>query len=439
MATWKTEYESKKTSADEAVKLIKSGDKVVFTHAGSEPLALVDAMVRNADNYRDVTISNMVSLGKGEYSRPEYKDRFEINSWFVSSCFRQAIADGYGDFTPVFFHEVPNYIRRGFFKIDVCLAMVSAPDEHGYCSLGVACDYSVQAIKSARVVIAQINDQMPVVYGDTFIHISEFDAVVEASEPIPEMKLPVIGETELAIGKHCASLVEDGSTLQLGIGAIPDAVLASLKDKKNLGIHSEMISDGVVDLVEAGVINNSQKKLNPGKCIVTFLMGTKRLYDFADRNPGVEMRTVDYVNHPMVIAQNNNMVCINSALAVDFMGQIVSDSIGTQQFSGVGGQVDFMRGAAMSLDNKGKGIIAMPSVVRKKDGSMISKITPFIEHGAAVTTSRQDADYVVTEYGIAKLKGKTLKQRARNLINIAHPRFRDELAAEFERRFLTTF
>ncbi len=439
MFEWKKEYESKITAADEAVRLIKSGDHVVLTHAGSEPMMLVDAMVRNAENYRNVIIHHMVTMGKGEFSKPEYKENFHVDSWFVSPCVRQSIADGYGDFTPVFFHEVPNYIRNGIFPLDVCLTMVSPPDEHGYCSLGVACDYSLQAIKSAKVVIAQINDQMPVVYGETFVHISEFDAIVIGSEPIPEMKIPVIGETELAIGRHCASLVEDGATLQLGIGAIPDAVLASLKDKKDLGIHSEMISDGVVDLVEAGVINNSRKSLNPGKCIVTFLMGTKKLYDFASRNPGLEMRTVDYVNHPTVIAQNSNMICINSALAVDFMGQIVSDSIGTKQFSGVGGQVDFMRGAAMTTDGKGKGIIAMPSVAKKKDGSMISKITPFIDHGAAVTTSRQDVDYVVTEYGIAELKGKSLKQRARNLIAIAHPQFRDQLAVEFEHRFLTKF
>ena len=433
------EYKSKLTTAEEAVKRIKSGDKVVFTHAGSEPLYLVDAMVKNAESYSNVTISNLVTLGKGEYSLPQYKDHFKINSWFVSPCVRQAIADGYGDFTPVFFHEVPNYIRRGIFEIDVCLAMVSSPDEHGYCSLGVASDYSTEAIRFAKLVIAQVNDQVPVVYGNTFVHVDDLDVIVEHSAPVPEMKIPVITETELAIGRNCALLVEDGSTLQLGIGAIPDAVLASLTHKKDLGIHSEMISDGVVDLIEAGVINNSRKALNPGKSIVTFLMGTKRLYDFANRNPGVELRTVDYVNHPMIIAKNNDMVCINSALAVDFMGQIVSDSIGTKQFSGVGGQVDFMRGAAMTLDGKGKGIIAMPSVAKKKDGSMISKITPFIDHGAAVTTSRQDADYVVTEYGIAELKGRTLKQRARNLINIAHPQFRGELASEFERRFLTTF
>ncbi len=439
MKKWEMEYKSKLTTAEEAVKRIKSGDKVVFTHAGSEPLYLVDAMVKNAESYSNVTISNLVTLGKGEYSLPQYKDHFKINSWFVSPCVRQAIADGYGDFTPVFFHEVPNYIRRGIFEIDVCLAMVSSPDEHGYCSLGVASDYSTEAIRSAKLVIAQVNDQVPVVYGNTFVHVDDLDVIVEHSAPVPEMKIPVITETELAIGRNCALLVEDGSTLQLGIGAIPDAVLASLTHKKDLGIHSEMISDGVVDLIEAGVINNSRKALNPGKSIVTFLMGTKRLYDFANRNPGVELRTVDYVNHPMIIAKNNDMVCINSALAVDFMGQIVSDSIGTKQFSGVGGQVDFMRGAAMTLDGKGKGIIAMPSVAKKKDGSMISKITPFIDHGAAVTTSRQDADYVVTEYGIAELKGRTLKQRARNLINIAHPQFRDELASEFERRFLITF
>ena len=419
--------------------MIKSGDRVVFTHVGSEPLALVDAMVKHANWYKDVQISNMVTLGKGEYTKPEYKDSFKFNGWFISQSTRKCVADGYGDFTPVFFHEVPKYIRKGIFPVDVCLAMISPPNEHGYCCLGVASDYSYQAIKSAKTVIAQINDQVPVIYGDTFIHISEIDCCVEHSAPIPELALPKIGEVELAIGKHCASLICDGATLQLGIGAIPDAVLQSLKDKKNLGIHSEMISDGVVDLFEAGVITNSEKAINRGKMIVTFLMGTKRLYDFADKNPMVEMRTVDYVNHPAVIAQNSNMVCINSALAVDFMGQIVSDTIGIMQYSGVGGQVDFMRGAAMTTDGNGIGIIAMPSVTVKKDGTKISKITPYMEKGAVVTTSRQDADYVVTEYGIALLKGKTLKERARNLIAIAHPDFREELIRAFEERFSVPF
>lgn len=439
MLNWREEYKKKLTTAEEAVKLIKSGDKVVLTHAVSEPLVLLDAMVANANDYRDVEISCMVNLGKGEFTKPEYKDCFKFNGWFLSACTRSCVAEKRGDFTPVFFHEVPNYIRRDIFHVDVCLAMVSPPDEHGYCNLGVSADYSVQAIRSAKTAIAQINDQVPVTYGDTFIHISEFVACVEHSQPLPDLKLPHIGEVELTIGKNCATLVPDGATLQLGIGAIPDAVLQSLKDKKNLGIHSEMISDGVVDLYEAGVINNTQKSINKGKMIVTFLMGTKRLYDFAHQNPVLEMRTVDYVNSPIVIAQNSNMICINSALSVDFMGQIVSECIGDMQFSGVGGQVDFMRGAAMAIDQKGKGIIAMPSVTVKKDGTMISKITGCVQQGAAVTTSRQDADYVVTEYGIAELKGKTLRQRAKNLIAIAHPKFREELKEIYTKKFGDTF
>ncbi|MEG1584579.1 MAG: acetyl-CoA hydrolase/transferase C-terminal domain-containing protein, partial [Anaerovorax sp.] len=298
---------------------------------------------------------------------------------------------------------------------------------------------TMQAIKSAKIVLAEVNDQVPVVFGDTFVHVSEIDKFVETSHPLPEIGLPRIGEVETAIGKNCASLIEDGATLQLGIGAIPDAVLSQLKDKKHLGIHSEMISDGVVDLYEAGVVDCSQKSIDKGKMTVTFLMGTKRLYDFAANNPMVELKPVDYVNHPVVVAQCANLVCINACLQVDFMGQVVSDSIGIKQFSGVGGQVDFVRGSAMSLDGKAKAIIAMPSFTKKKDGTMISKITPYIDHGAAVTTSRQDVDYIVTEYGIAPMKGKTLKERARNLINIAHPDFREDLKAEFEKRFNAKF
>lgn len=436
---WKEIYESRLCTAEEAVKSINSGDRVVFAHAVAEPAILVDAMVANAAAYKDVEVCHMVTLGKGAYSKPEMKEHFHFNGWFTSPATRDSIAQGHGDFTPVFFHEVPNYIRKGIFATDVFMVMVSPPDEHGYCCVGVSCDYTMQGIESAKIVLAEVNDQVPVVFGDTFVHVSKIDKFVETSHPLFELGLPKIGEVELAIGKHCAELVDDGSTLQLGIGAIPDAVLQSLKDKKDLGIHSEMISDGVVDLFEAGVVNNSKKGLNKNKMIVTFLMGSKRLYDFARENPAIEMRTVDYVNNPVVVAQNTNLVCINSCLAVDFMGQVVSDSIGTKQFSGVGGQVDFVRGAAMSLDGKGKAVIAMPSVANKKDGTMVSKITPYIDHGAAVTTSRQDVDYIVTEYGIAELKGKTLKDRARNLINIAHPDFREELKVEFEKRFNAKF
>ncbi|QIB70707.1 acetyl-CoA hydrolase/transferase family protein [Aminipila butyrica] len=436
---WKELYESRTCTAEEAVQKIKSHDRVVLAHSVSEPYELVDAMVANAENYENVTVSQMVSLGKGEYTKAKYKGNFRYEGWFTSACTRECLAEGHGQFVPVYFHDVPRYIRTGIFPVDVAMVTLSTPDRNGFCSIGASCDFTWQAIKSAKVVLAEINDQAPVIYGETFVHVSEVDAFVETSRPLPELKLPEICEVEKAIGKNCASLIEDGATLQLGIGAIPDAVLSQLKDKKHLGIHSEMISDGVVDLYEAGVIDNSQKSIDKGKITVTFLMGTKKLYDFADRNPALEMKPVDYVNDPVVISQCSKMVCINSCLQVDFLGQVVSDTIGTRQFSGVGGQVDFVRGAAMSLDEQGKAIIAMPSIVKKKDGSMMSKIVPFIEKGAVVTTNRHDVDYIVTEYGIARMKGQTMQDRARALIGIAHPEFREELKEEFEKRFNTTF
>ena len=436
---WKKIYEEKKCTAKEAVQSIKSNDRVVFAHAVAEPTSLVDAMVENKEAYENVTISHMFSFGKGEYSLPENSKHFRYEGWFNSPNTRKSTELGHGDYVPAFFHQVPSLIRRGVLPVDVVMVSLSKPDAHGYCSTGVSSDYTMQAIKSAKLVLAEINDQVPKTFGESFVHISEIDKLVEHSHPLFELGLPKIGEVEEAIGKHCASLIEDGATLQLGIGAIPDAVLAQLKHKKDLGIHSEMISDGAVELFEAGVINNSKKSIDKGKMVVTFLMGTKRLYDFVNENPAVELRPVDYVNHPEVIAKSSNLVCINACLQVDFMGQVVSDTIGTRQFSGVGGQVDFVRGAAMAHDEKAKAIIAMPSVAVKKDGTKISKIVPFIDHGAAVTTSRHDTDYIVTEYGIAEMVGKTMKDRARSLINITHPDFRDELKAEFEKRFNVKF
>ncbi len=433
--SWKELYESKKMTAKEAVNMIKSNDKVIFGHCICEPTCLVDAMVENHDAYRNVQISHMVSLGKGEYTRPEYKDNFTFHGLFLGAGTRECVASGYGDFIPVYFSDIPRWIRNGTLEYDVCLVQLSAPNEKGYCNLGVESGYTYQAIKSAKTVIAQINENVPRAYGDTNIHISELDAVVECNMPLFESQPPKIGEVETAIGKYCASLIEDGSTLQLGIGAIPDAVLAELKDRKHLGIHSEMIADGVIDLVEAGAIDCSEKSLHKGKMIVTFLMGTKRLYDFADNNPMLELKPVDYVNDPTIVAKNNKMVSINSALQVDFMGQVVACSIGTKQFSGVGGQVDFVRGTAMAEDGKGISIIAMPSITTKRDGTIISKIKPYIDNGAAVTTNRYDVDYIVTEYGIAKLRGKTLKERALALIEIAHPSVREELKEAYKIRF----
>ena len=436
---WKTKYADKVMSADEAVKLIQSGDTVVLAHAVAEPKALVDAMVANKNLYKDITVSHMVTLGKGEYAKPENSDVFRYEGWFTSPSVRNSIAEGHGDFIPVFFHEIPSLIRRDMLHVDVMMVTVTPPDEHGYCNVGVSSDYTMQSIKSARVVLAEVNDQVPTVFGNAYVHVDEIDAMVELSRPLPEVKPAVIGPVEEAIGKNCASLINDGDTLQLGIGAIPDAVLAQLGDKKNLGIHSEMIADGVVDLFEKGAIDCSQKGIDEGKIVVTFLMGTKKLYDWCDKNPMVELREVDYVNHPMTVCNLKNLVCINACVQIDFMGQIVSECIGTKQISGVGGQVDFIRGASMSKDGKAKAIIAMPSVTVKKDGSMVSKVVPFIDHGAAVTTSRCDADYVVTEYGIAKLKGANLKDRARQLINIAHPDFREELKEQFKARFNAEF
>ncbi|MBZ9626012.1 4-hydroxybutyrate CoA-transferase [Clostridium sp. FP2] len=432
-------YREKLTTAEEAVKLIKSGNTVILGHAAAEPPVLVAAMVANKESYKNVTISHMVSMGKGEYALPENKEHFNVRCWFAGAGTRRAINEGDADFVPVFLHQVPFNLRKGIINIDVLMVMVSPPDENGYCSAGVSSDYTMEAAKQAKIVLAEVNDQMPYVYGDTLIHVSEIDKLIETSHPLAEIKAPVIDEVEATIGKYCASLVEDGSTLQLGIGAIPDAVLAQLKDKKHLGIHSEMISSGIVDLYKAGAIDGSEKGIDKGKLVGTFIMGDKSLYDFVNHNPVVLLKPADYVNHPMIIAQNTKMISINACMQVDFLGQVVSDTIGTKQFSGVGGQVDFVRGAAMSLDGLGKAIIAMPSTATLKDGSIISKIVPYIDHGAAVTTSRHDVDYIVTEYGIAELKGKSLKERASTLINIAHPNFRNELATQYKKRFNVKF
>ncbi|QEK12510.1 acetyl-CoA hydrolase/transferase family protein [Crassaminicella thermophila] len=432
--SWQDVYKSKLTTAEEAVKHIQSGNRVVIGHACSEPLELVDAMVKNKDQYKDVEIVHMVAMGKSEYTKPEMAPHFRHNALFVGGSTRKAVNEARADYTPCFFTEVPRLFKEGYLPVDVALIQLSRPDEHGYCSFGLSCDYTKPAAECAKIVIAEVNDQMPRTMGDSFIHISEIDHIVETSYPIIELQPPKIGDVEKAIGQNCAKLIEDGSTLQLGIGAIPDAVLLFLKDKKDLGIHSEMFSDGVVELVEAGVINNSKKSIHKGKMVVTFLMGTKRLYDFVDNNPSVELYPVDYVNNPCVIMQNEKMVSINSCIQIDLMGQVGSESIGLRQFSGVGGQVDYVRGVSMAKG--GKSIIAIPSTASK---GKVSRIVPLLDEGSAVTTSRNDVHYVVTEYGIADLRGKTLKERGRALINIAHPDFRSMLIEEWEKRFNCKF
>jgi len=396
---WKEYYHSHMATAAEAVGRIRSGDRVVLEHACGEPVYLVDKLVENAAAYRDVEIVHMVAMGKGAYCLPENAGHFRHNSLFVGSSTRRAVESGQGDFTPCFFFEIPRLFHTTL-PVDVAMVSVTPPDGEGRVSLGVSCDYTLAAVKAAKTVIAQVNP----------------------------------GDVERAIGQNCAALIPDGATLQLGIGAIPDAVLLFLKDKKDLGIHSEMFSDGVVELAEAGVITNAKKTLKPGKFVVTFLMGTKRLYDFVNNNPDVEMQPVDYVNDPFVIARNDKLISINSCVQMDLMGQAASESVGLKQISGTGGQVDFVRGASASKG--GVSIMAFPATAAK---GTVSKIVPFLDHGSAVTTCRCDVDYAVTEYGTAHLKGETLRTRARNLIAIAHPDFRAPLVEEFEKRFHCAF
>lgn len=430
MKDWRAIYQSKLTTAEEAVKHIPNHCRVFFGHGANEPLVLTDALVANYEQYEDVEICHWVPMGKGEYTQPKMKGHLNYNGLFLGPVTRASVNEGRADYTPFYFHQSPRFFTDGTFPIDVALVSLTPPDEHGFCSFGVSVGGTKPAALSAKMVIAQINDQMPRTMGDSFIHVSQITYAVEASRPLPELGGGKIGPVEEAIGRNCASLIEDGSTLQLGIGSIPDAVLKFLGDKKDLGIHSEMFSDGVVDLYEQGVITGAAKTENKGKMVAAFLMGSKKLYDFVDNNPDVMMLTVDYVNDPVVVSRQNKMVSINSCLQVDFNGQVNSESMGINQFSGIGGQLDYVRGASMCPN--GKSILAMPSTA--KHGT-ISRIVPVFEPGTTVTTTRTDVHYIVTEYGVANLRGKSLRERARLLINIAHPDFRDELWAAYHERY----
>lgn len=429
--SWEQEYKSKLCTAADAVQAIRSGNRLVLGHAAGIPTDLVDAMVANHAAYRDVEVVHMFCLGEGHYMDPEMAPHFRHNALFVGPNARKAVEEGRADFIPVFFHEIPRLFVDGTLPVDVAMVLLSRPNAEGYCSFGISSDYSKPACEAAKVILAEVNPNMPFIAGgDNLIHVSKLTHIVESSHPIYELPAGKMGEVEKAIGMHCAELVPDGATLQLGIGSIPDAVLLQLKGKKDLGIHTEMFSDGVLELVESGVITGRCKTLHPGKMVATFLMGSRKLYDFVDRNEDVLMFPCDYVNDPTVIAQNYRMVSINSCLEIDLQGQVVSDSIGLRQYSGVGGQVDYVRGASMSKD--GISIMAMPSTAAK---GTVSKIVPFLTQGAAVTTSRNDVDYVVTEFGVAKLRGRSLRQRAQALIEIAHPDFRTALKEEYNKRF----
>lgn len=415
----------KAVTAEEAVKVIKSNDRVYVQAAASVPQELLDAMTERHEELRNVEVCHLHIEGKAPYADPIYKDSFHVNSLFIGHNVRHTLKAGNGSYTPVFLSEVPLLFKRNILPLDVALIQVSPPDRHGYCSLGVSVEAILAAIDNAKHVIALINEQMPRVHGEGIIHISELDTFVEINRPIPEFILPTPNEIENKIGDHIAELIDDKSTLQMGIGSIPNAVLSRLGNHKNLGLHTEMFSDGVIDLILKDVINSNYKGVNAGRALATFLMGSKRLYDYVDDNPFVEMRSCDYVNDVAVIRKNPKMVAINSAIQVDLSGQVCADSIGTRLYSGVGGQMDFIRGA--SLSEGGKAIIAMPSMTTKG----ISRIVPFLNPGAGVVTTRAHVQYIVTEYGVANLYGKTIKQRLASLVNIAHPDHRERIEREY--------
>ena len=421
MKTWKDYQKANSLSAENAVKLVHSSNTVVFSHACGEPKQLPGELVKRSAELKDVKIIHMVPMGPALYCQKGMESSFRHIALFSGSPTRKAIEEGRADYLPCFFSQIPALFGSQI-DVDVAMITVSPPDDHGYCSLGVSVDYTRKAVEVAKTVIAEINPHMPRTHGESFLHVDDIDWFVDVNEPLYELKSAVISETECNIGRHVAELIEDNACLQLGIGGIPDAVLANLGNFKDLGIHSEMISNGVKDLVEKGVITCRKKNLHAGKIVVTFMMGNQSFYQWANDNPMIEMHPVDYVNNPFVIGQNHHLVSINSAIEVDLLGQVCADTIGPCQFSGVGGQVDFVRGARISPG--GKAIIALPSTARDDE---LSRITLSLKQGSAVTTSRNDVDYIVTEYGIASLRGKTVHERMKALINIAHPKFQEEL------------
>jgi 4-hydroxybutyrate CoA-transferase len=420
-------YKSKIVSAEEAVKSIKSNDKILIHSNCAFPAALVEALVKRKDELEQVEIFHALTVGELPYLRPGMEGHFTHNATFIGSNSREAVQDGRADFTPIFLSEIPLLFKNGKIKLDVALIHVSPPDEHGFCSYGVEVGLTKTGAESAKIIIAQVNQKMPRTLGDSFIHVGKINYMVEVDEEIKELPQtndagPDMLNTYSKIGENIAGLIEDGSTLQLGIGAIPDAVLSFLYNKKALGIHTELFSDGVIGLVDAGVITNEMKTIHPGKIIAGFVLGTKKLYDFIHNNPSIEFHRQEYVNDPFIISKNYKMVAVNSAIEVDLTGQVCSDSIGPKLFSGFGGQLDFIRGAARS--EGGKPIIALPSTAKN---DTISKIVPFLRQGAGVVTSRGDVHYVVTEYGVAQLFGKCVRDRVKELVKIAHPNFREQL------------
>lgn len=419
-------YKEKFLSVDQIFQKIHLGDRIFISTACGEPQYLVNSMIKYVENnpkaLLDSEVMHVWTLGLAPYADEKYKRNFRYNSFFIGNNAREAINKGLADYSPIFLSQIPDLFRKGMVSLDVALIQTSLPDEHGFVSLGVSVDIVKAATEISRMVVAQINKNMPRVHGDGFIHISELDYIVHYDEPLLEYQDELDTEVAKQIGKYVAKLVEDGDTIQVGYGSIPNAVLASLVNKKNLGIHTELISDGLVELMKKGVVNNSQKTINCGKTIATFCMGNKNTYEYINDNPAIEFRTVDITNNPLLIAQHKNMTAINSALEIDLTGQASAESIGHTFYSGIGGQADFMRGSVLA--ENGKTILTIPSTA---DNGKVSRIMPFLKEGAGVTLNRGDIYYVVTEYGIAYLHGKNIRERAMELIAIAHPKFRSEL------------
>jgi acetyl-CoA hydrolase len=424
---WSTQYQSRVTTAEDAIKSIASGNRVFMTGNVSVPQKLLAALVAHAHNLKDVEICQALSVGPSDYVDPRLYGHLRVNTLFISANVRKAVQEGRADFTPVLLSEFPLLFKDKILPVDVALIHVCPPDEHGFCSLGVEVGLTKSPAESAAIIIAEVNEQMPRTLGDSFIHVSRLTHIVPVNYPVAELPQASDGEDKISkqIAGHVAELIPDGATMQMGIGAIPDAVLSFLDNKKDLGIHSEMFSDGVVRLVEAGVITNARKSLHPGKIVVGFVLGTQKLYTWVHDNPLCDFHRQEYVNDPFVIAQNDKMVAINSAIEVDLTGQVCADSIGAKFFSGVGGQLDFIYGASRSKG--GVPIIALPSTATMRDGTQVGRLVNMLKPGAGVTTSRNHVHYVVTEYGVAALYGQSIRQRARQLIGIAHPDFRKDL------------
>jgi 4-hydroxybutyrate CoA-transferase len=427
---WNNIYQSRVTTAEEAVEVIKSGNRIFLTGNVSVPQNLLNALVKRAPSLENVEICQALTIGPAEYVSQDMEGHLRVNTMFISANVRKAVQEGRADYTPIMLSEFPLLFKNHHLPLDVAMIQVSPPDEHGFCSLGVEVGLTKTPAESAKVIIAEVNEQMPRTLGDSFIHVSKLTHILPVDYPIPEMSMAEEGggDTIEKIAGFIADLIPDGATMQMGIGAIPDAVLKYLFHKKDLGIHTELFSDGVIDLVDAGVLTNARKSIHTGKIVAGFVLGTKRLYDWVDDNPLIELHRTEYVNDPFVIAQNDCMVAINSAIEVDITGQICADSIGPKLYSGVGGQLDFVYGASRSKG--GVPIIALPSTNTMRDGTMISKIVSMLKQGAGVVTTRNHVRYIVTEFGVADLYGKTIHQRAQSLINVAHPQFRDELTKQ---------